>query len=74
MLIEVQFVLRELFLNVSVKSFETDHISFFVLSVSLFVFDLETIIGEMCEFIINITHVKISATGSDISCVVEIEV
>jgi len=74
MFIEVQFVLWELFLNVSVKSFETDHISFFVLAVSLFVFDLEAVIGEMCKFIIYIAHVKISTTSSDISSVVEIEV
>ena len=74
MFIEIQFVLRELLLNVSFKTFETYYISFFMLAVSLFVFDLEAVIGEMCEFIINVVHVIISATCSDISSVVEIEV
>jgi len=45
-----------------------------VLTVCLFVFDLETIIGEMSVFVINVVHIKVCTTCSNVSGVIEVEI
>ena len=72
--IKIQIVLRKLFLNVSFKSFETQHISFFMLTVSFFVLYLQTIISKMCIFIFHIVHGVTRTTCSNVAGIIKVEI